>query len=342
MKEDQKMQRHDRQLRFRDGLVLCLATFFLLFVMAVSGQAAESADDYPSRPIEHAVAVVGGKVDMFGRVIGEVLQKQKILSQPFVITYKPGTGGAKVMGYAFEKRGNPYITWGAGSSNALAMPLMQKLPFAYTDFTYIANMSVDATVLVVKSDSPFKTIDDLIAAARKKPNSLIQSGGSYTGSDNLTGLSIQNVSGVKWKFMSCRGADAEALLNVLSGSAHFTLANPARVLDYVRTGKMRVLVNASPIRYSEFNDVPTLKEAGLGEPFVVYRGIGGPPDMPEYAVKKLEAAFKKVSESARFKKYIADTMQLPYWLSTKDYNKMLANMNERYKVALEKLNLLKK
>jgi tripartite-type tricarboxylate transporter receptor subunit TctC len=80
----------------------------------------------------------------------------------------------------------------------------------------------------------------------------------------------------------------------LGGNVHFSFVSPHQALDHVHTGKLRVFLACAPNRYPEFKDIPTIKEAGLGDPIVTYRGIVSPPNMPDYAAKKLEAALKKV------------------------------------------------
>jgi tripartite-type tricarboxylate transporter receptor subunit TctC len=80
---------------------------------------------------------------------------------------------------------------------------------------------------------------------------------------------------------------------------HFVFSGPANSFDHVRAGKLRILLAGAPNRYPQFKNVPTIKEAGLGEPLVAYRGIVGPPNMPDYAVKKIEMVFKKVVDTDR-------------------------------------------
>jgi tripartite-type tricarboxylate transporter receptor subunit TctC len=225
--------------------------------------------------------------------------------------------------------------------NFIGTTLLENLPYDIKSFTPIVNMAVDGSALAVKSNSPFKTVDDLIAEAKKRPKELIQGGSSFTSSRTLTGRLIQKVKGVQWNFISFKN-EAEALINVLSGNVHFTITSPGVVLDHVRAGKVRVLLAAAPERYSQFKDAPTVKEAGLGEPIVIHHGILGSPNMPDYAVKKLEAAFKKVIDSDRFKKFIEDEVLQPAWMSTAEYTKLLKEETDRRKAFLIELNLLKK
>ncbi len=103
-----------------------------------------------------------------------------------------------------------------------------------------------------------------------------------------------------------------------------------------------MLLAGAPNRYSIFKDVPTIKEAGLGNPIVTNRGVAGPPDMPAYAAQKLEEVFKKVSENDQFKKYVDENVMQPNWLSSTDYGKWLAEESDRTRTSFDELGLLKK
>ena len=152
---------------------------------------------------------------------------------------------------------------------------------------------------------------------------------------------IQKLKGVQWNFISFKN-EVEALLNVLSGNVHFTITAPGVAVDQVRAGKARVLLNIALDRFAQFKDAPTQKEAGLGEPNIDHHGILGPPNMPGYAVEKLEATFKKVVESDRWNKFLEHELLQPGWISTADYSKLMNEQIDKQKAILSELNLLKK
>jgi len=312
----------------------------LFFTMAANGAA--PGDEYPNKPIEYVTHVPpGGSMDVVGRVIQKVLTEEKLLSQPLVIVNKRGSGGAVSYGYVFERKANPYVILAVTSNSFLGTPLREKLPYNFKSFTPICNFIADGSVLVVRADSPYKTVDDLIADARKRPKKLNQAGASFTSNENMMGKSIQKAKGVQWDFVSFPG-DVEATLAVLGGNADFQFGNPSGIIEHVKAGKLRVLLSGAPSRYSMFKDIPTIKEAGLGVPVVTYRGFVGPPDMPQYAVKKLEAAFTKVFENKQFQKYMDDTLQQPFWLSSAEYGKFLQEESDRTKMWFDDLGMLKK
>ncbi len=332
------MKRYGRKSRIRISLLIGLGILSLMPFQAADGASA----DYPSRPIEYVVhSSPGGNNDIYARMVSDIFKKEKILDQPLVVLNKVGAGGGVAMGYVFEKKGNPHVILNVSSGTHIVTTLRENVPYSIKSFTPIVNMAVDGCVLVVRNDSPFKTVDDLLAEAKKRPKELNQGGSSFTGHTNMMAKSIQKVKGVQWNFISFKN-EAEALINVLSGNVHFAFTGPDIALDHVRAGKARVLLAAAPNRYPSYKDAPTVKEAGLGETIMVYRGIAGPPQMPDYAVKKLAAAFKKSMDSDLFKKFVIDSMMQFAWMPTDEYRKHLAREDDEWKERLKELNLLKK
>jgi putative tricarboxylic transport membrane protein len=338
------MERASRQLRNQNGLLVFMAIFSSLFLMSVNSEAADPSADYPSRPIEFiAPSGPGSAWDVVGRLMSDIIEKEKMLTQPMVVLNKPGALNSVGMSYVFEKKGSPYAVIGV-TGNIIVTPLMvvPKLQYNYKSFSPIANLSIEGSVLAVKSDSPFKTIDDLIAEARKRPKELTMGGGSLSSHENLMSLSIQKLKGVKWNFISFLGGDAESITNLLGGNVHFIFISPVVIADHVTAGKVRVLLAGASTRFPQFKNAPTFQEAGLGEPFETYRGIIGPPNMPDYAVRKLEGTLKKVIDSNRFKEYLRVNAILPKWMTHDEYSKFLDKENDRLTKMLTEYDLLPK
>jgi putative tricarboxylic transport membrane protein len=336
------MRRDVSKLKIPGGLLLCVSIFLMLSLIAVESNAADPSAAYPSRPIEYVVhSSPGANNDVLGRLYSHIIQNEKILNQPMVVVNKAGGGGAFAMGYVYERKGNPHIVLNISSGAYIITTLLEKLPFTISSFTPIANMAVDGGVLAVRTNSPFKTLDDLIAEAKKRPRELSMGLASALGTHSLSARRIQELKGVKWNTISFK-TYAEAILNLLAGNLDLTFTDPEDVLEQVRAGKLRVLVANAPARYPEYKDAPTFEEAGLGEPILIYRGVVGPPDMPDYAVKTMESVFKQVIDSDRFKKYLRDGMKQPAWMSSGEYGKFLYKLNDQWKQMLTEYGLMKK
>jgi putative tricarboxylic transport membrane protein len=340
-REDGQLERNCRKMKSPLVMLCCVALYSLLLLAATDVMAADpSADNYPSKPIEYVVhSSAGGINDLMARMIGDIFQKEKTLSKPVVTVNKPGAGGGMAMGYVFAKKGDPHVILNIPTTTFIGVTLTEKLPYNIKSFTPIVNMAAQGSVMVVKKDSPFKTAQDLITEAKKRPKQLIQGGYSFTAHQSLMGRVMQKQMRVQWNFISFKN-QAEALLNVLSGNVHFAFVSPMHVEDHVRAGKLAVILNCSNERDPRFKDIPTVKEAGMGEPVMAYRGILGPPNMPDYAVKKLTVAFKTLLNNDRYQKFSEDME--PAWMTSVEYGKLLAKEHDQLEELLGELKLLKK
>jgi putative tricarboxylic transport membrane protein len=315
-----------RSAKWVCGLWLCLLVVPVL--LCPTGADGGDPSKYPWKPIEWLThSAPGSPGNILGLLVIQINQEEKIFSQPVFLTQKAGSGMANAFAYMFEKKGEDHMWASVPSSLVLGTPLTIKVPYSYKDFTPIANLATDGSVLSVSSKSPYKTIDDFINEARKRPNQLSQAVSSLTSNEAMMGRIIQKNKGVRWKLVSFKG-EAEAASNVLGGNVDCTFLNPTSVVDHVRAGNLRVILSGSAERYKDFPDVPTIKEAGLGEPSMTFRGIMGPPGMPAYAVKALEAGAKKVLASPRFQKYLETSMQQQAWMGSAEYGKFLAKEQE--------------
>ncbi len=308
MKKSRFINRFFCRLMFVTLSVVLSATLF--------GSEALSAE-YPSKPIEYVThSAPGGPNNLIGHLIVEIVQKEKILPQPVFVTLKPGSGMAAAFSYMFEKKGEDHVMACTSSGLILGTPLRVKLPYTFRSFTPIANLCVDGSVMIINAKGPYKTMDDVIAAAKKNPNKLAQGGSSITSNEAMMGKVMQKIKGVQWKFVSFAG-EMEAATNVMGGNIDFAFLNPSSVLEHVRAGNLRVVLAASTKRYKAFLDIPTIQEAGLGKAQITYRSLMGPPNMPQYAAKTLEAAAKKIVESAPFKKYMEQSMMQEEYMNAK-------------------------
>ena len=141
------MKRDDRRLQPVFVMLACAAIFSLLLLMAAEGKAADPSADYPSRPITYVThASIGGSMHIFGQLISDIIQKEKILTQPIVVVNKTGSGGGIACGYTYEKKGNPYVFMGVSSATFLTLPLLENVPYTSRSFVPIANMATEGAV----------------------------------------------------------------------------------------------------------------------------------------------------------------------------------------------------
>jgi putative tricarboxylic transport membrane protein len=199
----------------------------LLAVLASGAVANGQEDNWPDRPIEFVVTTAAGTgSDIISRLIADVVQQEKLLPQPIVVVNKPGSGGSVAMPYVFEKKGDAYTVLVGASDTILSTPQRTEVPYTYKSFKPIANLAADGSLVVVRADSPYKTIDDLFADAKARSEEIMQGGGSYAGTDGINYELLQKATGAKWNFVSFQGSGPESLLNLINGSVDFVTPNP--------------------------------------------------------------------------------------------------------------------
>ena len=261
----------------------------------------------PTRPVEAVVHTgPGGGSDVLARAVAIMIEKENLLPVRMQVVNKPGGGGAVAAAYLAEKKGDQN-TIGFFTGVWLTNPLMSaEARISLRDLTPIARLVLEPAVIAVKADAPYKTLADFIDAAKKNPGQLKQSGGSITSRDNVVRQLLQKNTGTRWAFISFPGG-GERIAALLGGHVNMMVIEPAEAGEHIRAGNMRVLAQISEGRLPGFPNVPTLKEAGIDVPAVPQvRGVVAPPGIPKENVQYWENVFRRLTQTASWKKYIAD------------------------------------
>ena len=261
----------------------------------------------PTRPIEVVVHTgPGGGSDLLARAVALMIEKEKLLPVRMQVVNKTGGNGAVAAAYLAEKKGDPN-TLGFFTGVWLNNPLTSaEAKVTLKDLTPVARLVLEPAVIAVKADAPYKTFADFIAAAKQSPGQLKQSGGSVTSRDNVVRQLLQKNTGARWAFISFPGG-GERIAALLGGHVNMMVIEPAEAGEHIRAGNMRVLAQVSDRRLPAFPDVPTLKEAGFDIPSVPQvRGVVAPPAVPKENVAYWEDVFRKLTQTASWRKFLAD------------------------------------
>lgn len=284
-----------------------------LLAAATSGATAQGfTPDGPVNVVVHAGP--GGANDIFGRMLITIMDKEKLSPVRFVMQNKTGGGSTNAMNFMKEKAGDNQ-TIGIYASNWTSDPLVQKeAKNTLADMTPIANLIVEPALVVVRADSPFKTLKDFVDAAKANPGKMKQSGGSPLGRDAMVRYLLMANTGAQWPYISFQSG-GERIAAVLGGHADIYVLDATESGDLIRSGKLRALAQVADKRIPGFPDVPTIKEAGFDIAIPQQaRGIIGPPGMSKEAVAFYQDLFGKVVQSESWKKYIADNqLESVYW-----------------------------
>ena len=264
--------------------------------MAVASQAgAQTADHYPSKPITYVVPfAAGGTTDLLGRLIGQRLSQA--LGQSVVVENRAGAGGNIGSDYVAKAPADGYtILGGTISSHAINVSLYPKMPYdPVKNFQPIALIGKLPNVLVVNADSPWKTVQDVIAAAKAKPGS-INFGSSGNGtSQHLAAELFANMAGLRMTHVPYKGS-SQAVQALLGSQVDLVFENSVAAMPMIQAGKFRALATTGSKRAGELPDVPTMAEAGLtGYEIVSWQAIFAPAGTPMPIVNKLSTEIGKI------------------------------------------------
>jgi putative tricarboxylic transport membrane protein len=279
-----------------------LALLALALPFAASAQAFK-----PSRSVEIVVHTgPGGGNDVLARAIAAMAEKEKLLPVRLQVTNKPGGNGLVAIAYLAEKRGDPHTLGLFTTTLVSAWLVSAEARVGLKDLTPVSRLVQEPAVIAVRADSPYRTLADFVAAAKKSPGQLKQSGGSTTSRDNVVRQLLQRGTGTRWAFISFPGG-GERIAALLGGHVDMMVIEPEEAGEHIRAGRMRVLAQLSEKRLRGFPGTPTLKEAGFDVPLVPQvRGVVAPPGLPPENVAYWEDFSRRLTGTASWKKYVED------------------------------------
>ena len=247
----------------------------------------------------------GGLADLVARPVAEAMSRE--LGQPVVIENRAGAGGGIGMSHAAKARPDGYTILMALSSltvipeadTVLARPAM----FALTDLRPIARFTADPTVLAVRADASWKTVQQFVDDAKKRPGAInYGSSGSY-GTMHVPMEILSQNAGIKMTHVPFTGA-GPAVVALLGGQIDAVSSGPATVLQQVKAGKLRVLGHWGTSPLSALPDVTSLKDAGYSAEYAQWSGLFIPSSTPEPIAQRLRAAAKAAAQDAKVKETI--------------------------------------
>lgn len=251
--------------------------------------------DYPARPVTIIVPFpAGNSGDILSRTLADALSKE--WGRSVIVDNKPGAGGSVGAQYVIHAAPDGY-TLLHGSSGPVAMAPHINKSAAYDprkDFTPIMNVAGVSQAFVVRADSPFKTLRDMLDRARANPGKLNCGSGGTGSTQHLTLELLKQRAGVNVTHVPYKGA-APAYTDLMGGAVDFVVDSLPASLSFVQAKQMRVLAVSTPKRDSALPDVPTVQESGVADFDVLgWLAIVGPAGMNPAIRDKINAGLKKV------------------------------------------------
>ena len=276
----------------------------MLACLATLGSAAfplRAQSKWPAKPITYVVPfAAGGTTDVLARTFGQRLSQ--ILGQPIIVDNKPGAGGNVGSAFVAKAPADGYtILGGTISSHSINVSLYPNMPYdPVKDFVPVALYGTLPNVLVVHVNSPFKTVADVVAAAKANQKLSYSSSGAGT-SQHLSGELFKNMAGVGILHVPYKGS-SPSMQALLGEQVTMCFENILSCIPLIQSGKLRALGVTSATRASGLPDVPTMAESGLaGFEIVSWQGVFAPAGTPAPIVEQLSTAILRITQEPDIK-----------------------------------------
>ena len=276
--------------------------------------------------VTHSAPGTGNELML--REIADIWNKNKIVPRQVGVESVTGSQGEKARRYVtMQNKGNPHML-ATYTPQSLNLPLLINSETGWRSFTPVAIMAVDPMMLVVNVESPWKSVKDLLDAAKQKPKQILQGGGSYGSSASMTGKLLEEFGGVSFSYTPFRGA-GEAIPQLLGKHVHFMMENPAEMAQHVKAGKLRAL--AATEKLDMLPEVPLFTDVGVTARFPKqFRGVMAPQGISAEALQYWVNALAKVRETPQWKDYVVRTAIVESWTTGAALNAFFEQEEKTY------------
>lgn len=261
---------------------------------------------YPARPITMIVPFPpGGLADIVARPVAEAMSRD--LGQPVVIENRAGAGGGIGMSAAAKAKPDGHTVLLALSSFTVipeADALLGRPPlYAIHDLRPIARFTADPTVLAVRAEAPWRTLQEFLDDARKRPGAITYGSSGNYGTMHVPMEILAQAAGIQMTHVPFTGA-APAVVALLGGQIDAVSSGPATVLQHIRAGKLRALAHWGQGRLESLPGLPALRDQGLAAEYAQWSGLFVPAATPEPVAQRLRAAARMAAQDARVREVI--------------------------------------
>lgn len=263
--------------RYLTLAILGVASFCL---MAGYGDAQEA---YPTRVVQLVPSTnPGGSGDLCARMIEQAMTQEKLLDKPFTIINKGQGAGNQMTGYFVEQKGNSHLI-GINTNRIIIQKLVGNFEYGYRDVTPVARLVAEYSAWAVRSDSKYKTAQEVLADIKKDPKSVVFGVGGLYNSAHFSILLPLRLAGMDFTKAQVLSVSGESVSSLLGGHIPVLAESVSEMMPYIEAGKVRLLAITSDVRHERLKGVPTWKEIGINYVAPHWRGVFGPQDMPKVA-----------------------------------------------------------
>ena len=331
-----------------NSLIVAAALIAGAGAFCLAGASAAKAEWKPTKTVEFVVpAGTGGGADQMARMIQGIIQKHNLMDQSLVVVNKAGGSGGEGFLDVKDSKGDPnkiIITL----SSLFTTPLATGIPFSWEDITPVAMLALDEFILWVNADSPIKTPQEYVDAAKAANGSFAMAGTGSKQEDQIITVGLEQATGIKLKYISEKGG-GDVAKALVGNHVNSTVNNPIEQVSFWKAGKTRALCvfDGKRIQQTEkvtadqaWSDVPTCKESGLNIEYTMLRGIFMPADVPPEAVAYYVDLFKKVRETPEWKEFMVKGAFNQTFMSGDEFKTWLTQAANLHKDLMTKAGFL--
>lgn len=285
----------------------------------------------------------GGGWDATGRQAFQAMNQAGIYTGTVNFTNKGGAGGTiGLADFQRSQKGKPdaLAVFGAITVGAITL---NKSPVDLSKFKPVARLTAEYLVLAVKADSPYKTLDDFVAALKGNPGATAVGGGSAGGVDHIALALLAQSSGVPVQSLNYipQAGGSDTVIGIVNGTLKAGISGISEFQQFAEEGRIRILGVTTAERLKGLPDVPTFKEAGYDVEIANWRGILGSVDMPEENHKQWVERFAKLSESEAWQTVLQKQGWDAFFLPGDQFGEFMQNESERINKVLKDAGLAK-
>jgi tripartite-type tricarboxylate transporter receptor subunit TctC len=306
-------------MNFRWRHVPCV----LIAVLGLSLPAA--AQTWPSKPIKAYIPFsAGSATDIIPRAVFDRVAAE--LGQPIIIENRGGAGGTIGVGAVVKADPDGYTILANSSAHTVAPSIIENLPYdTAKDLAAVVSLGKNANILVVSPAKGWKTVGDLIAAAKAKPGTINYGSAGVGTATHISAERFRQSAGIEATHVPYKGGP-EALADIMGGRVDFYYCPISTALPLIRDGRVVALATSTPTRASALPQVPTSLEAGLANSdYTVWYGVFMPAKTPRAIIERFRDATLKVVETPAMQHKLAELAVDPMPMEPADFDRLVAN-----------------
>jgi tripartite-type tricarboxylate transporter receptor subunit TctC len=288
---------------------------------------------YPEKPVRYIIAFApGGESDIAARLQQQVWRKK--WGQELVVESKPGAGGALAWSQLNSFPGDGYTIMGTNMPHLVLQPLEGNVQYQTDDIANVIFFNYTPDAIIVRTESPFRTFQEFVAAAKANPGKLNIAGSGTNSANHAANARLNQDAGITTTYVPFKGT-GDLSSSLLGGHVDGAMSYSSYAV--AQKGKVRALAVATPQRLSYLPDTPTFREVGLDWVDGGYRGAGVPKSTPEDLRKRISDMFIEINKDADFRRQMTEQ---GIEILDIGYDKMAAFVEERKKAYVAAAKLL--